>query len=82
MPVVHAVERHEATGLPAGVPVVGNGAAPVLDPGSEDLADGLVQGSDPLLVKGGRSPSGPDARPEEGLVRVDVPDPRDLPLVE
>ncbi len=82
MAVVHPVEGREAAGLPAGVPVVGDGTATVSYAGPEHLADGPLQGSDLLRAKGIRPSRGPDACPEKSLVRIDIPDPRDPRLIE
>jgi hypothetical protein len=52
------------------------------DPSPEHLADGPVQGSDLSSTEGDRTSRRSNPRPEERLVRVDVPDARNPPLIQ
>ena len=80
--MVHPVEGHEPAGLPAGIAVVGYGAAAMADARLEDQADRPSERTDLFLVERRGPPGRPDSRPEEGFIRIDVPDARNIRLVQ
>jgi hypothetical protein len=52
------------------------------DRGLQDGSDALAQGSDLREAQRRRPPRRADSGAEEGLVGIDVPNPRDLPLIQ